>query len=93
MTQEQLARVLGLSRPSVVNIERGRQPVQVHVLVDIAGAIGVRAMDLLPETTATPRLEFVGNQAVQRLSRDKQNWVASVIRDADTGRPQKGLKK
>jgi transcriptional regulator with XRE-family HTH domain len=47
ITQDQLARAIGLSRTSITNIEKGRQPVQVHLLLRIAVAIGLPAVRLL----------------------------------------------
>jgi transcriptional regulator with XRE-family HTH domain len=48
LTQDQLARRLGLSRPSVVNIEAGRQGVYLRFLVPLAEALGCPAASLLP---------------------------------------------
>jgi transcriptional regulator with XRE-family HTH domain len=48
VSQEKLADAIALSRTSVTNIERGRQPVQLHTLYSIADALGVEPPDLLP---------------------------------------------
>lgn len=47
LTQEQLARRLGLNRTTVVNIEGGRQRVAVHQLVELADALGCEPSELL----------------------------------------------
>jgi transcriptional regulator with XRE-family HTH domain len=47
-SQQGLAVALGLSRTSVTNIERGRQPVQLHTLYKIARVLGVELTSLLP---------------------------------------------
>jgi len=52
LTQEKLATFLGLSRTSIANIERGRQPVQLHTLYSIADALDAEILDLVP---ALPR--------------------------------------
>ncbi len=39
---------MNLSRPSVVNIEKGRQPVYVHTLLTIAEVLGTSLDILLP---------------------------------------------
>lgn len=49
MTQEALALKISLSRTSVINIEKGRQQLLVHTLVDIARALHVAPSDLIPE--------------------------------------------
>jgi transcriptional regulator with XRE-family HTH domain len=48
VSQQSLAGCVGLSRTSITNIERGRQPVQVHTLYAIANALGIEVPDLLP---------------------------------------------
>ena len=48
MSQQKLADAIGLSRASVVNIESGRHRIQIHVLYDIAIALGVDPRNLLP---------------------------------------------
>jgi DNA-binding XRE family transcriptional regulator len=48
MTQEDLALKVSLTRTSIINIEKGRQQLLVHTLVDIAAALGVPVTDLLP---------------------------------------------
>ena len=48
MTQDELARIVSLTRTSIINIEKGRQQVLVHTLVSIARAVGVAPEKLLP---------------------------------------------
>jgi DNA-binding XRE family transcriptional regulator len=47
MSQEKLARKIGLKRTSVTNIEAGRQRLSVHMLVKIAAALNVTVEELL----------------------------------------------
>jgi transcriptional regulator with XRE-family HTH domain len=49
LSQEELAEQLGLSRASVVNIEKGRQHPSVHMLVDIAKIFKVPVTDFLSD--------------------------------------------
>ena len=76
LTQEDLAERLGLSRTTVVNIERGRQRIALHQLIQIADAIGCEVIHLIPEhdegTTdaADETHEFVSRvRAQSRLQR------------------------
>ena len=48
LSQKDLAQAIGLSRTSVVNIERGRQKILLHTLYDIADVFEVPVTDLLP---------------------------------------------
>ena len=48
-TQEELARKAGLTRTSIINIEKGRQQILVHTLVDIARALKTPISELIPE--------------------------------------------
>jgi len=70
MTQEALATKTSLTRTSIINIEKGRQQILVHTLVDIAHALQVPISDLVPDTNN-----------VEMLLRDKTRkgveWVKS----------------
>jgi transcriptional regulator with XRE-family HTH domain len=48
LTQEQVADQVGLARTSITNIEKGRQPVQVHLLVELAHVLRTPLMRLVP---------------------------------------------
>lgn len=47
ITQEDLARAVGISRPSIVNIEKGRQRIALHHFVRIADVLGLNVGRLL----------------------------------------------
>lgn len=48
LTQQALADAVGISRASMVNVERCRQRPSIDLLYDIADALGVEAVQLLP---------------------------------------------
>jgi transcriptional regulator with XRE-family HTH domain len=52
LSQHDLAVRIGLQRTSVTNIEKGRQKVMVHTLVDMAKHLNVEANELLPRGEA-----------------------------------------
>lgn len=53
-TQRQLAAVIGLSRPSVVNMEQGNQGISITTLYAIARALEIDVTQLIPiDTNAT----------------------------------------
>lgn len=49
LTQEALAKRVGLSRTSITNIEKGRQHINLHMLYVLSNSIGIRPSDLLPD--------------------------------------------
>jgi transcriptional regulator with XRE-family HTH domain len=51
LTQEALAKKTALTRTSIVNIEKGRQQILLHTLVDIAQALHLPVTELIPDTT------------------------------------------
>ena len=53
LTQEALGKRVGLSRTSIINIEQGNQHVGLHLLYDLAKAVGVRPVELLPDERPT----------------------------------------
>ena len=55
VTQEELARRVDLSRTSITNIEKGRQRILLHQLVDFADALKVPASELMPKTEPAAR--------------------------------------
>lgn len=48
LSQEKLGRLVGLSRTSIVNIEKGRHRLAIHQLLALARALEVRPETLLP---------------------------------------------
>jgi transcriptional regulator with XRE-family HTH domain len=62
VTQEELGRRVDLSRTSITNIEKGRQRVLLHQMVEIASALDAKPQDLMPaepEKVATPMSDGV----------------------------------
>lgn len=49
LTQEALAKKTGLTRTSIINIEKGRQQILLHTIIDIANALQVSPVELIPE--------------------------------------------
>jgi len=55
VTQEELARRVDLSRTSITNIEKGRQRILLHQLVEIASALDAKPQDLMPAEQVKPK--------------------------------------
>ena len=65
MTQDRLGKLVGLSRTSITNIEKGRQHVSLHQLYRIADALGVTPDILLPPPQKAGHVE-VGAKVAAR---------------------------
>jgi transcriptional regulator with XRE-family HTH domain len=94
LTQEALGKRVGLSRTSITNIEQGNQHVGLHLLYELAKAVGVRPVDLLPDeqtaTSVSPSLDdvLVGmrrpdrvklRRDMQRLSEEDRERVLRLV--------------
>jgi len=78
LTQEELAQMVGLTRTSITNIEKGRQPVPAHLLVQIGDAVRSSPAGLLPPTSSVAASDPVA-QAVG-LPVEARDFVAKVMR-------------
>lgn len=55
MSQERLAKILGLTRTSVTNIERGKQKVTLDTLYRVCETFGIQVTDLMPALSEVAR--------------------------------------
>ena len=83
LTQESLASLISLSRTSITNIERGRQSVPLHKLIEIADALRVDASNLLPRSADRQDVDIEG-MLPQNLSREETSWIKTVVTSAHT---------
>ena len=76
LTQEALAVEVSLTRTSVTNIEKGRQQLLVHTLVEISRALNVAPESLLPEPqSSTQELDDL----LKTESPQAQEWIRAVV--------------
>ena len=73
VTQEELARRVQLSRASITNIEKGRQRVLLHQLVNIADALDAKPSELMPSpnSLAEPTMRKDVARVVEMLKSEK----------------------
>ncbi len=75
VTQEELGRRVDLSRTSIVNIEKGRQRVLLHQMVEIADALDAKPSELLPKAPANekePELRDDVARLIESLEAEQQ---------------------
>ncbi len=78
ITQEELARRVGLTRTSITNIERGRQKVLVHTLYAISEALNTSPTALLPSAATEGDAELEG-RIPGELEPEERDWVRRVL--------------
>lgn len=85
LSQQDLARKVGLTRVSMTNIEKGRHRIQLHTIYAIAHALQVPIMQLLPDslepTSDYPFAQPVTNtvrEAIQRMASPKRKGARNA---------------
>jgi len=78
MTQGELARLVGMTRTSISNIEGGRQKLQIHTLYDVAQALEVPPEALLP-TQADPEPKAVEDRLPEGLTPEEREWAMRLL--------------
>jgi transcriptional regulator with XRE-family HTH domain len=77
MTQADLASAVEISRPSLVNIELGRQRVLVHMLYDLAEVLGCLPGDLAPKLRLAQRDVIYLTSRTRRVQARRANLLTS----------------
>ncbi|RWY49357.1 XRE family transcriptional regulator [Mucilaginibacter gilvus] len=65
LSQETLAKHLGLSRISIVNIEKGKQKVQIYTLFKISDYLKVSIDKLMPEKS----VDIISNKVTDKVNK------------------------
>jgi transcriptional regulator with XRE-family HTH domain len=81
MTQEKLGRLVGLSRTSITNIEKGRQHVSLHQLFAIAEALKVRPEALLPSSGEAGSASWLTDKLPPGTEREITEWAEKIARE------------
>lgn len=84
ITQQELARRVGLSRASVANVERGAQRVPLHMIVAFSEALNLNPEDLLPAGRVENEPEL-SPALVGRLPEESRDALRLVLRKASQG--------
>lgn len=78
LTQEKLGRLVGLSRTSITNIEKGRQHVALHQLLALAEALRVRPEVLLPAVGEAAGPSWVAQKLPPDTDRKITEWAEKL---------------
>ena len=79
LTQEKLGLMVGLSRTSITNIEKGRQHVALHQLFAFAEALRVRPEALLPSSGEEAGPSWVAEKLPPGTDRETTEWAVKVV--------------
>ena len=91
LSQGEFAKALGLSRTSITNIERGRQPVSLPMLYAMADILQREVADLLPpiKPLLRSRKKFVGTASerdpLSRISSKEADWLGKISTPRNLG--------
>ncbi len=77
MSQEALAKCVGLSRTSLTNIEKGRQNVLLHTFTQIASVLRISPASLLPSTENV--LDGMGVSLPPSLAPEERGFIERAI--------------
>lgn len=85
LTQEQLAALLLLNRTSITNIEKGKQKMLIHTLVELAGKLRVSVDDLLPKKTWSVKAS-ANNLLSESNSPQERQFFEMVLKQTKKGK-------
>ena len=77
LTQKDLADRVSLTRTSITNIEKGRQKVLLHTLADIAEALQVAPVTLLPQNGVESESGL--DDALKNRTDTERKWIRSAV--------------
>lgn len=80
LSQEGLAKAVGLKRPSMSNIEKGRQNILLHTFCDIVDTLGASANTLLPERQPVEPMQMPD---LTSYSKEVREFVEAAIKPAE----------
>ena len=82
LTQQQLAKQLGISRASLANVETGRQRVLVHQLYELADQLNVNVQELLPEPSEAEALQALDDLLFsENVTVSQRQQIATLLKD------------
>lgn len=83
LTQEALASQVSLTRTSITNIEKGRQKLLLHTLIDIATALGTHPASLLPRLAGKSQDDL--DTKLDGLPAHTKDWIKTTVASLESG--------
>jgi transcriptional regulator with XRE-family HTH domain len=77
LTQQQLADSVQLTRTSITNIERGRQKLLLHTLIDIAKTLRVAPGTLLPADAVDQDGDL--ERKLRKRPESERAWITATV--------------
>jgi DNA-binding XRE family transcriptional regulator len=74
LTQEDLGKEVGLTRTSITNVEKGRQKVPIHTLVELANVLRTDLSTLLPLTEPLALAH-----SLQGRPKIEKDWILNAV--------------
>lgn len=68
--QETLAKALGFSRISIVNVEQGTQKIQIHTLIELSNILNVSLTELLPSLPVNSETSAISNKIISKVNQE-----------------------
>lgn len=78
VSREELAKRLDISRPSVANIEEGRQNITLIQIFQFSDVLGVSPYDLIPFERRSLKLEHLAESLPSNVTPELREWVKSL---------------
>lgn len=79
LTQEKLGQIIGLSRTSITNIEKGRQHIALHQLFAIADALQINPAAMLPSAKDGSSASWVADKLPPGTEKNITEWAEKLI--------------
>lgn len=93
LTQEQLAEMLSLNRTSITNIEKGKQKILAHTLVDLAEKLQTFVINLLPKKQQKTKAATADSLLPEDSSPGEREFLEMVLKQAKRGKENARKKK
>ncbi len=84
LTQEELANLLSLNRTSITNIEKGKQKILAHTLVDLAERLNVTINDLIPTNVQRSEMNRISGLLNKDSSTAERKFFEAALNKAKT---------